>query len=364
MDESLRHEVRFLTTRLGAMVQEQCGARVFSAIENLRKLSKQIRQNPASELLEENRRRVYGLTLRQASDVAHAFSLFFHLVNLCEERQRVRRLRAYAKQESGAPMSLRYTFSELRRNGVAWAQLSHLLASAQIEPVLTAHPTEAKRRSVINHILRISRELDSLDSGLGPEAERSIDPWIEALWLTDEVRQTSLTPEVEIENTIVYLEKTIYDLATSFWENFCQELVRFAPRTPPPPFLRFGSWAGTDRDGNPNVTPQTSLQAAEHLRSSILKYYRQSCERLLAIVSLPCRNGALERSLRQDMRQFPATRAFQNVDQPNEFYRRKVRVMIWRLERAAERAPGGYGSPEGRCCRNLTPSPTLSLLIG
>ena len=124
MDETLRREVRFLTTRLGAIAREQCGPKVFAAIENLRHLSKQIRQNPAPTLVKANEYQIKGLTLGQASDVAHAFSLFFHLVNLCEERQRVRRLRAYEDDGTGAPMSLRHTFNEMRHNRVSPAALA------------------------------------------------------------------------------------------------------------------------------------------------------------------------------------------------------------------------------------------------
>ena len=159
-DETLRQEVRFLTTRLGAIVQEQCGAKTFQAIERLRSLAKQIRKNPDPKLLEAKESAVRELSSRQATEVAHAFSLFFHLVNLCEERERVRRLSAYASQEAGAPMSLRRTFSELRRQEIPVIQLKRLLRSMHIEPVLTAHPTEAKRRSVLNHILRIGRTLE------------------------------------------------------------------------------------------------------------------------------------------------------------------------------------------------------------
>ena len=93
MDEILRREVRLLTTRFGVIVREQCGPKTFAAIENLRQLSKQIRQNVDLKLLEAKTREVNRLPLRRAAEVAHAFSLFFHLVNLCEERQRVRRLR-------------------------------------------------------------------------------------------------------------------------------------------------------------------------------------------------------------------------------------------------------------------------------
>jgi phosphoenolpyruvate carboxylase len=348
MDEALRKEVRLLTTRLGAIVQEQCGPKTFAAIESLRQLSKQIRQRIEPGLLKVKQREVDRLPLARATEVAHAFSLFFHLVNLCEERERIRRLRAYERQETGAPMSFRHTFSEMRRHKLPLAAVRRLLASMRIEPVLTAHPTEAKRRSVLNHLLRLSRTLDELGGEIGPQAERAIEPWIEALWLTDEVRERPITPAVEVESALVFLERTIYALAGTFWDKFCDELARFAPGLkPPPPFLHFGSWVGTDRDGNPAVTPQTSLDAAESLRHSILVYYIQICQRMLTLVSFPCARPALEQRLRRDlerdMRRFPATRAFQDVDQPHELYRRKLRVIIWRLERTAENAPGAYG---------------------
>ncbi len=141
MNEQLRHEVRFLTTRLGVIVQEQCGPQVFAAIESLRTLAKQIRQHADPALLRAKEEEVRRLSLNQAAEVAHAFSLFFHLVNLCEERERVRRLRAYEQREAGAPMSLRHTFIELCRHQVPARAVRDLLASMHIEPVLTAHPT-------------------------------------------------------------------------------------------------------------------------------------------------------------------------------------------------------------------------------
>jgi len=348
MNESLRQEVRFLTTRLGAIVQEQCGAKTFEAIEHLRKLAKQVRKSHDPKLLELKESAVRELSSRRATEVAHAFSLFFHLVNLCEERERVRRLRAYASQESGAPMSLRRTFNELRRQQVPLPHFKRVLRAMHIEPVLTAHPTEAKRRSILNHILRIGRTLEAWHGALDAGAEQAIDPWIEALWLTDEVRETPVTPQVESENARFFLERTIYDLAGSFWEKFCDELYGYNPDLPDPrPFLSFGSWVGTDRDGNPNVTPATSKEAAEEVRSSILRYYHEGCRRMLGLASFPCRDVAeIKRDLDRLMRRFPATRAFREVDQPSEIYRRKLRIMMWRLDQTASRASGAYRLPE------------------
>jgi phosphoenolpyruvate carboxylase len=107
---------------------------------------------------------------------------------------------------------------------------------------------------------------------------------------------------------------------------------------------------GTDRDGNPFVTPETSLDAAEQVRLSILRYYHEACRRMLGWVSFPYRNDrreeALRRDIKRDMRRFPATRAFESIDQPNELFRRKLRIMMWRLDRTAERAPGAYTAPD------------------
>jgi phosphoenolpyruvate carboxylase len=351
MNEQLRQEVRFLTTRLGAMVREQSGAGVFSAIEVLRKVAKKIRQTPNPKLLKARERAINRLSVRDAAAVAHAFSLFFHLVNLCEERERIRRLRAHDRQEAGAPMSLRHTFNELRRQGVPRAAVKKLLESMHIEPVLTAHPTEAKRRSVLNHILRLGRTLDATCGELTASTESDIDSWIEALWLTDEVREGVVTPQMESENARFFLERTIYDLAGSFWERFCAEMARRYPTLPEPiPFLSFGSWVGTDRDGNPFVTSETSLDAAEQVRLSILRYYQGACSRMLGWASFPCHNRrqetALRREIARDMRRFPATRAFAAMDQPRELYRRKLRIMMWRLERTTEHAPGAYAGPQ------------------
>jgi phosphoenolpyruvate carboxylase len=351
MDEYLRKEVRLLTTRLGTLIQEMCGLQTFEAVETLRRLSKQLRQSSDPELTAASDREVRRLSLQRAANVAHAFSLFFHLVNLCEERQRIRRLRHYESGEVGAPMSLRRTFSHMAKHNLPVADFARLLRSMRIEPVLTAHPTEAKRRSVFNHVLRIGRSLEALGGSPEHSIEKSVDPWIEALWLTEETRERPMTPDLEVENSLVFLERTIYDLAGIFWERFVQEMGRYAPLLANErPCIRFGSWVGTDRDGNPNVTPETSLNAAERLRRSVLDYYLRRLDEFLSVISFPCSRPALERKVRQDiereMHRFPATRVFESVDQPHEFYRRKIRIMRWRMERTLERATGAYADAE------------------
>jgi phosphoenolpyruvate carboxylase len=349
MQETLRQEVRLLTTRLGNVVKEHSGERVFGAIEQLRRLSKEIRQNPRQALFEENDQAVRGLSLADAKDVAHAFSLFFHLVNLCEERERIRRLDYYARQEAGAPRSIRHTLSELRRHRVPQRALADLLSSMSIEPVLTAHPTEAKRRSVLNHLHRISRTLEAACGGISRALEQALDPWIEALWLTEEIRERPVMPQVELESALVYFDRTIYGLAGDFWDDFSQQLEGSYPKIRiQTPFLHFGSWVGTDRDGNPNVTPQISLAAAERFRQNALEYYRRACDRLLSHLSIACREPRIRQKLGQsvarDAGRFEALKALHAVDQPHELYRQKLRGMIWRLERTSRRAAGSYAT--------------------
>ena len=171
-DPRLRREVRLLTTRLGAIIREQSGREVFDTIEALRRFARRRREGGGRGGSARGEvRAVRGLTLPQASVVAHAFSLFFLLVNLCEERQRIRRLRMYARDPGGGPMTLRRTLRQLRCHHVPPAALRRFLASMRVEPVLTAHPTEARRRSVMNHLFRIA---DALDAGRGA-ADSALD---------------------------------------------------------------------------------------------------------------------------------------------------------------------------------------------
>ncbi len=350
MNEALRREVRLLTTRLGAIAREQGGEELFASIERMRQISKQLRQNPQPRRVEATDREVSRLSLERAANVAHAFSLFFHLVNLCEERQRVRRLRSYEGSEHGAPMSLRHTFRRLRRERVPPAALRRLLDSMRVEPVLTAHPTEAKRRSVFNHVLRIGKTLDDMRDASPQSLQDALDPWIEALWLTSEVREKPVTAELEIENSLVFLERTIYDLGGIFWDKFRRELDAMGLDSAARPFMRFGSWAGGDRDGNPNVTPEVSLEAAARLRRSILEYYRRYLTRLLGVVSFPCARPDIERRLQRRidwaMSRWPATRVFKQQDDPREYYRRYLRIMLWRLGQTEADAKGKYEGSE------------------
>ena len=254
MHDELRQEVRFLTTRLGDIVREQAGRGTFGHVEALRSLTKAIRQHGRKADLAKLQAHVKRLSVAQSYEVAHAFSLFFQVVNLCEERERVRRLTAAKNQ----PQSLRWLFQFLRDYNVSAAKLAECLETLEIQPVLTAHPTEAKRRSTLNQILRLA------------ENPSQPDEVLEALWQTEETREERIRPMDEVKHVLFFFEHTIFDTVASFYETFDAELKKAYPSLERKrPFLTFASWVGGDRDGHPFITPDISREAAKRNHEQI-----------------------------------------------------------------------------------------------
>lgn len=265
MSKILRQEIQSLVGSLDKIILEQAGKRVFSHLDQIRKWSRKARHSGS----ESSRRRKHSLLDRlktgDAYLIAHAFSLFFQLVNLCEERARERRLRL----KKSPVMSLRHLFRELKRSGVAAEKLQACLDELEIQPVLTAHPTEAKRRSVLNQLWRLSREWEKPGEAL------------EALWQTQEIREQKVGPLQEVEGTLYYFNRTIFETAARFYGTFDAELEAHYPGVKRSrQFLTFASWVGGDRDGNPFVTPDVSRTTAQRHHQVALDFYRRQCAML------------------------------------------------------------------------------------
>ncbi len=266
MDPQLKQEVRFLATRLGDIIREQAGERVFDHVEQIRQLAKAIRTHHDKGSIRAKRRLVGSLALREAYQVAHAFSLFFQIVNLCEERARIRHLQASPQPAQ----SLLALFKELRQANVPLKTLQQCLDELEIQPVLTAHPTEAKRRTSLNQIRRLAARPDDPDEIL------------EALWQTQEVRERRVSPLDEVENTLFYFDRTIFETVANFYATFDAELRACYPEAQRTrPFLSFASWVGGDRDGNPFVSPEVSLTTTEMHRARALRFYDRECDKLI-----------------------------------------------------------------------------------
>ena len=265
MSKILRREIQQLVGKLDEIILEQSGKRVFGHLDRIRKRCLQAR-DPGSE---SSRREVNALLDRlkvgDAYLVAHAFSLFFELVNFCEERARERHLRL----KKSPVMSLRHLFGELKRAGVTAQKLQSCLDELEIQPVLTAHPTEAKRRSVLNQLWRLSREWENPGEVL------------EALWQTQEIREQKVGPLQEVEGALYYFDRTIFETVARFYATFDAELEAHYPGVRRSrQFLTFASWVGGDRDGNPFVTPEVSLTAAQRHHEVALDFYRRECIKL------------------------------------------------------------------------------------
>lgn len=294
MDQQLKQEVRFITTRLGDIIREQAGVVAFGHVEQLRQLAKTIRAQHDRGSIRAKRRLVAGLTADEAYDVAHAFSLFFQLTNLCEERARVRHL-----QGNPAPaQSLRRLFRDLKEAGITATTLQQCLAALEVEPVLTAHPTEAKRRTTLNHILRLGTQFDRPDEIL------------EALWQTAEIRERRVGPLDEVDSALFLFERTIVPALANFYATFAAELHAAYPAVKPTrSFLTFASWVGGDRDGHPFVTPEITLATVERQHARLAEFYQRECD---ALISELTHAGRRQKS--------PAKDSFQ----PSETYRRQL----------------------------------------
>lgn len=265
MSRILKHEIRKLTGRLDTIILEQAGTDVFSHLDRIRKLARRARHLGGETSRKTKHSLLDRLSTRESYQLAHAFSLFFQLVNLCEERARERHLRG---RESPV-MSLRHLFGELKQAGVTESQLQACLDELEIQPVLTAHPTESSRRSVISQIGRLAREWENPDEVL------------EALWQTEEIREQKIGPLQEVDTVLYYFSRTIFETAASFYQTFDTELGRHFPGVSRSRnFLSFASWVGGDRDGNPFVTPEISREAMRGQHGEVQRLYAEECARL------------------------------------------------------------------------------------
>jgi phosphoenolpyruvate carboxylase len=347
-DKLLRVRVKLLGKLLGNVLRAQAGGHVFVAVETLRKgyISLQEEDNPRK------RARLTKLIDKLDPDtlthVVRAFSTYFSLVNLAEEaqqyQQRVQQIR------EGGPLwvgSFDHTLRQFHDQGINVEQLQALLNKLIYMPVFTAHPTEAKRRTILEALRRIfvtAEELEDPRIGEEEEAEiiRRLESEIQILWKTDEVRAKRPQVKDEIRNGLFYFQESLFDAVPRMYRGLEKGIRRIygaglGNPVSVPSFLRFGSWIGGDRDGNPNVTPDiTKLAVHLHTRTAVLAYLNRvtRLSHILTHSSLLCRpSDEFMQGLRRD--ETFCAMAFQDSPERfgNEPYRRKLYIMRYRLER-------------------------------
>ncbi|MCC9076885.1 phosphoenolpyruvate carboxylase [Litorilinea aerophila] len=291
-DDRVRYWIRTLGNLLGETIIEQEGKETFDLEEEIRALAKAWRSGDshAQEKITELVSRLVD-DLPRALAVLKAFTTYFQLVNLAEERQRVHilRQRALKAYRRGVPMSetIANAVRRLDAEGLSAADVQNLLRQLFIMPVFTAHPTEAKRRTILLNLKRtagILREMDLVDL-LPQEREKKLEEIREnivLLWQSDETRDRRPTVMDEVRNGLYYFEETLFELVPEIY----QELERALAETYPgetfqiPAFLRYGSWVGGDRDGNPYVTVEVTEEALRAQKDLILELYSHKVEEL------------------------------------------------------------------------------------
>src|SRR5258706_138610 len=265
-ENPLREDGRLLGGRLGEVIREQAGAEALERIERIRQVAVTFRKETTSQA--ELDRLLNALNLDQTMDVVRAFSFFSHLLNIAEDEQQHRRRRAYAVAGSPRrPGSLSHALDEVR--DVGFGKLMAWFARAHVSPVLTAHPTEVQRQS----ILECEREIARLIAQpAGGERDQAIHAEVLRLWLTSMLRTTKLQVADEVTTGINFSRLTFLQELPRLYAEFEHALKeRFALEELPwlPPFLTVGSWIGGDRDGNPNVSADV-LRTAQGLHARLL----------------------------------------------------------------------------------------------
>ncbi|MGK2859411.1 MAG: phosphoenolpyruvate carboxylase [Thermoanaerobaculia bacterium] len=367
----LSDEIHLLGDLLGETIAEQEGRELLDLVEEIRALAKRHRagdESAGTEMLAAIR----ALPLGKARIVAKAFATYFQLINLAEDQQRVRVLceRETDAEAETRPMAetLAAAFATLRDGGATPAKIGEIVESLRVVPVLTAHPTEARRRTVLGKLERLRSALERLDADdCAPSEKRetieAIREEIASLWQTDESR--SRRPEVldEVRTGLYFFEEVLFDLVP----RIARELARAsggqtasASHAELPLPLRFGSWIGGDRDGNPYVTPEITRAALVEQKRAVLKLYRRAIERMHGHLSSAERYGIsanLEASMREDAVLLPREVESARERFPEEPYRRKMLIVYKRLGRTLESMKAGSGGGEAQTVRGVFAKP-------
>jgi phosphoenolpyruvate carboxylase len=346
-DAPLRRDVRLLGNVLGRILVEQDGQELLDEEERIRILAREARATGGSARREELRRVVSSLSPERQALVLRAFGVYFQLANLAEQHHRLRRRRQYEHEQRVPRESLAEAVARLHGAGVAAGELAEAASRLSLELVLTAHPTEATRRTVLAAHLRLSRLLGEFDDpALTPARRRRVEAAlaeeVTLLWQTDEVRSQRPRVVDEISNGLWFFDQSLLRVA----ELLLADYRRLVPDTPAP--FRFGTWIGGDLDGNPAAGPETIAEAIERARRLALETYVREVRELAQAIGISGElvpaPAELLTSIARDEEELPLYTAEigdQNLGEP---YRRKLSFVWRRLRNELEGGEWGYES--------------------
>jgi len=365
----LRRDVRSLGTLLGEVLREQAGDELFEHVEALRQGTIRRRDAETRGSDEEAARHaasalelVHSLPVERAILLTRAFAFYFELINLAETNHRKRR-RLALQVTGGAGRqrgSLAGTLAAMKRVGIGADEALDWLHRVLVVPVFTAHPTEVARRSVMFKRRRIGEFLAQLDRIPIPEQdlarlEDQVRAEITGLWQTDEVRSRRPTVYDEIKMGLDYYDVSIFETLPALYDEIAEALrsiygLELEPHELPQ-VLRFGSWIGGDRDGNPYVTPEVTRDAIQLARGHLLLFYVHKLDEIIDLLTTSAQQMRVHDELMARLNAYlaqvrtPEAQVFGERYQ-FEYYRRYVMCVKARVQRTMETS--GQLSPAGR----------------
>jgi len=353
-DQGLRDDVRRLGRLVGELLIEQNGEVFYQRVESARAAAIRRRQNEASiDVLAEE---LAGLDAATADAVSRAFSTYFQVVNIAERVQRIRRRRDYQIAGAAAqPDGLHDVLLRLRAAGVDASELLTTLPRIDVEPVFTAHPTEASRRALLEKEQEMVRTLIADFTGPRTEGERAVD-WarlrmaLTSGWQTADISHVRPSVQDELDHVDFYLSDPLYRVLPVFYEVLEEAIVAVYGTCPAlPRVVRFASWVGGDMDGNPNVGAETIAAALRTQRHLVLGRYRRECSELARLLTQTLDRVGVERSVLARLSDYrvllPEAAAKIRPRHANMPYRCLLQLIGARLVATAHDAPQAYREP-------------------
>ncbi len=349
-ERPLVEDIRLLGRILGDVIREQEGVAAFELVEQVRKLSVAFRRDADQEADKALKKRLKSLSGEQTVSVIRAFTYFSHLANLAEDRHHIRRRAVHERQGDTQEGSIDVALSRLRWAGISPRTISQTLAHSLVSPVLTAHPTEVQRKSILDAERDIAQLLAVRDDirmraaaahssrdAITPRELAANEVQLRArvlqLWQTRLLRLTKLTVADEIDNALSYYEATFLREIPRLYAQLEREL---GPH-PVASFLRMGQWIGRDRDGNPHVSAQTLDYALQRQADLVLRHYLTEVHLLGAELSMSALLARVTPAMQLLADRSPDT----NEHRQDEPYRRALTGIYARLAATLKHLSGG-----------------------
>ncbi|HCV36732.1 MAG TPA: phosphoenolpyruvate carboxylase [Acidimicrobiaceae bacterium] len=351
-DVALRSDIRRLGTQLGATLVRQHGKNLLDTVERVRALARRVRQDAnGNDISRELADLLGNADNDEAILLVRAFTVYFHLANVSEQVHRIEDLNT---EIADVEQNFGETIRSLVDAGVEPCEISELINRTELRPVFTAHPTEASRRSILSKLATIAELLEDRSEQRRTEADRQridrrIEELIEAIWQTDEIRHEKPDPFDEARSVLFYLEQTVREAVPDLLDDMATALKSIGERmdldhSP----IRFGTWVGGDRDGNPNVSPAMTEAVLKLQRRRTLNLLIAAVADLGASLSISTKvqriSEDLSAAVKADQDLIPDQVAAHGRAEP---YRIRCAAIGYRLTDTAADPPGptAYSNP-------------------